>query len=202
MNEGSAFSSLSAKASEADYQTWTQQIFNRYHKPNLAAQVLQKYPASNFAETKYGTAAFWASAAAVGDYAMSCAARRTARWITGSGEGTPPVYLYFFKHKLSMVGLVEAVSKKPLGVFHGSELMLVFDTKIVLTKAEKALATQTVALWTSFAQHGKPECSGVIEWPAYSNKTDQNLVLDIPIGVESGLKDDLCKFWDDVGPLT
>ena len=153
---------------------------------------------------------------------MSCAARRAARWIS-EVEDAPPIYLYLFRRKLDAVKAIEAVARlrransalldndiqlacavrKPLGVFHGSELALVFDLKpLLFTKAERALADQAVSYWQSFSVTGHPDpLQGGVEWPRYDNITDTNIVLDTPIVTESGLKRAACDFWDSVGPL-
>jgi len=93
---------------------------------------------------------------------MTCAARRSARWLSAA-PNAKPVFLYFFDQKLSAVPIIEAVSKatrrhiflllplfsfyanlnrdvmlqKPMGVFHGSELALVFDFKELLLESKE-----------------------------------------------------------------
>jgi hypothetical protein len=80
-----------------------------------------------------------------------------ARYLSQQGVHA---FLYFFTHELEAVALVELAKKQPYGVFHGSELPLVFDFKIALNAPEKALAVTTVSLWTSFAATGQPSAPG------------------------------------------
>ena len=50
---------------------------------------------------------------------------------------------YYFTHELAAVPIIELASKKPFGVFHGSELALVFGAEeLLLLEEEKTLSRQ------------------------------------------------------------
>lgn len=43
--------------------------------------------------------------------------------------------------------------------------------------------------------HGSPP-PPMVHWPSYNATGDANLVLDIPLATQTGLKSALCDFWD------
>jgi len=153
----------------------------------IVSQILQHYPVSNFSSP------FYAMAAVQGDAAMSCPARETARILT---EGGVDVYLYFFTRELEAVKLF--LEFEELGVFHGSELVFVFDKEIaLLAPIEKVLAGQFGSFWNGFASTGDPNSRHdvPVQWPLYAKTTDQSIRLDANITVDTGLKKELCDFW-------
>ena len=116
--------------------------------PAQLREISAQYDPSKYKSTRYATASWWAGSALFGDWRMSCAAQRTARWAVKSNEKIPvadraDVFLYFFQHKLLAVDLVEEANHKPLGVFHGSELVLVFGIdELLITARERKLSRQ------------------------------------------------------------
>ena len=111
------------------------------HRPH---QVLAQYPGSQYPPSKRADATWWAFSHVLGDTLMSCAARRTARWLlaprgivrVSSGATLSSskdassylvkargrraadkvsVYLYLFAHKLRLTGTAELAMRKPLG---------------------------------------------------------------------------------------
>jgi len=208
-DEGTTFTSIGLEENQTGFNEWVGREFGSLPGVNASVrdQIIQHYPCSEFVASKYGSACYNASSQAVGDYAMTCPARRAARWLSAPG-GSPGVFLYYFRKELSLVPAIEWEQKKPMGVFHGSELALVFDFKpLLLTKEERALSVQTVSYWTTFAATGNPGTGATphgnagMQWPAYNATTDSVLAIDIPVAVEVGLKRERCDFWDAVGSL-
>ena len=112
--------------------------------PDAGEPTVVAYPPSSYNATKYGSSSFWAVMGAISDRDFTCAARRTARWSFEKG-GRTGAYLYFFSHKLTVTPLIELEEKEAFGVFHGSELALIFDwPSILLSHAEKALSSKMV----------------------------------------------------------
>ena len=113
-----------------------------------------------------------------------------------------PVYLYFFVHELNWLKLDPKVGKN-LGVFHGSDLIFVFDKAFAfLGKEEKALANTFGEWWTSFATHGAPTSPAGEAWPAYNRTNDEHMNIDVGTSKPlSGLKTTVCDFWATT-PLT
>ena len=132
--------------------------------------------------------------------------RSTLRAVLSSRPGngtssTSSTFLYHFEHKLALTDVIEAAKKKPYGVFHGSELPLVFRIdETLLEKAERALAVQVESFWTQFAKSGKPADEAA--WPAYTTANDLSLRLKTGSAptAHPGLKHDVCNFWDKFEP--
>ena len=181
----------------------------RHSQPGFVNETLAIYPPANFTDHDHASRYWWAGVRLFGDLAMSCAARRTARWvsnITLRAADAADAYLYFLKRKLRVTALAEEVSSVPYGVFHGSELPLVFDSvRLLLDGDEKEIALDVMALWAAFADTGKPDASlrvsrggGMPLWPRYDPMSDEALVIDHPVSVASGLKKAECDYWDRV----
>lgn len=209
-DEGALLAGIHGDASQADYESWLSKTFDRINttsKKDLAQMVGTLYPCSKFNETRYGSSCFWAGSSAFGDYAMTCAATRSARLIRDTSNNTQDVFLYFFRRKLKAVDAVEIEQRKPFGVFHGSELALVFDFYELLFEAEeRALSKQVMGYWTAFAANGSPSKSDDGEssalWPSFG-VNESYLAIDTPCVVQSR-KDEAstrCDFWDSIGPL-
>jgi len=201
-DEGTLLARVSKDADDNTFKQLLDKYFDAVGNPDLAKLVLKEYKVSSFKRHKWGTAAFWACAEVITDYAMACAARRSARFQSAQ---TPQVYLYQFTHELAAIKVLEAASKKPLGVFHGSELPFVFDTfDNFLGKKEKRLSQTFIDYWTTFAANGDPNPPNrkdVVVWPRYTKAKDQSLELDLVVKVKQGLKHYRCDFWDRYFPL-
>jgi hypothetical protein len=85
--------------------------------------------------------------------------------------------------------------------------VLVFGIKsLLLTEPERQLSSQFIDFWTSFARDGVPSSAqSAVTWPAYSYSSsgsggDQNIDLDIPLGVSTALKSATCDVWDNLYP--
>ena len=168
-------------------------FLNTHFGPKLAPAVLAHYPLKNYKSP------FLAAVDALGDEAMTCPARETARYLS---DAKLPVYLYFFVHELNWLKLDPKVGKN-LGVFHGSDLIFVFDKAFAfLGKEEKALANTFGEWWTSFATHGAPTSPAGEAWPAYNRTNDEHMNIDVGTSKPlSGLKTTVCDFWATT-PLT
>ena len=200
-NEGSTFTKVPTTGNMSDYEKWLTK--NLGATPAQREQILHAYPPSQFLRTPYGSAAWWASSAVVSDYAMTCPAERTARQITRQGG---QAFRYFFDEKLSLVDAIEAADKKPLGVFHGSELVLVFGQEELLLEAkEKELSQAVMLMWSNFARHGDPTPgSGGVgsnwTWPAFGSD-GATLGLGMPPRVLRGLRRPQCELWGELGVI-
>jgi len=187
-NEGTIFTKLPHSLTEEEYIKAVLQGFGQ----QLGQQVLLHYPATNYPSP------WWASTALWGDLSFSCPARRSGRWLSTQ----VPVYLYFYTHVIAEINLFN----KYLGSFHGAELPFVFGDPdgvyfgipIIFTYWERILQTNMVDYWSQFAISGNPNSGATPYWPQYDSTTDSNIVLDENISVISGLKKDLCDFWDTV----
>jgi len=186
MNEGSIFISLAHDATEAEYETYVKTNYGP-----IASDVLKLYPASNYA------APYWAGVAAWTHSAMTCPARRTARWIA-SHDGT--AYLYYWDHVIQSVNTTDPW----LGAFHGVELAFVFHDPagnyfglpMDWTPGELELQNAVGTFWTTFGASGNPNPGGNGIWPRFEMSSQQNIVLNTDLSTESFLFNTECNFWD------
>mmetsp|Transcript_32161 Transcript_32161/g.37796 ORF Transcript_32161/g.37796 Transcript_32161/m.37796 type:complete len:587 (+) Transcript_32161:3-1763(+) len=199
-DEGSLFVDISYDANETEYEAYITQILG----PELGALCMAEYPYADYNGTEDGKVAghggYWATVRGIGDAVFSCPARRTAR----AFSQTSGAFVYFYNHTLALIDDVEPLDPEdvdPLGVFHGSELIMVFDFEVaLLTDEETALGEMVSGAWSTFALSSNPN-SGDEDWPIYNTTTDQVMVLatangPVPPGPMSGLKSDKCDFWD------
>ena len=194
LNEGTMFAgNVSKTMNETEYADY---LVYRYGP--WSTDLLKYYPASNYKSPWH------AAAAIITDGDMVCPARRTARWLTTKNQQgkSSEVFLYSFNHVISEIAIFEP----DYGVFHGSELLFVFDLPswvyndipIVWTDSERVLAKRFGDYWTQFAANGNPTNSNSPSWPTYTNQTDTLLVLDLKIQPTAGWKKNLCDWWDTV----
>lgn len=99
------------------------------------AEILKLYPPTRYLKTPHASESWWASSHILGDYALTCPSRRVAEYVSKAGQSA---YLYFFDRKLALINAIEAADQKPLGVCHGSELVLVFgQDELLVTEEER-----------------------------------------------------------------
>lgn len=183
-DEGSIFFALGLTVtSDSDYQTLMDGMFF-----GKGAEIVAQYPASAF-----GGSTSKAATAAVGDGFFSCPTRRTAR---GFAAGGAPVFLYYFTHApKSLFG--------DLGSFHSAEVPFIFGNSylgITLDAQQKELSKAMRGYWLGLAKNGDPNGGSAPSWPKYDAAGDQNIVLDLAISSQTGLKKTECDFWDSLGP--
>jgi len=154
-DEGSVLSPAKADWTPADLDAYVRKTFST----ETADKILKQYNTTRFQPRLGGSPSFWAGATILTDYAMSCSARRSARWYSGKNDH---VFLYFYTHELEVIKLYEELDKgNPMGVFHGSELVMVFDDESFLKAKEERQLSKTFAhLWASFADMGDPTPAG------------------------------------------
>ena len=112
-DEGTEFTKCKTTANQTDLDEWMGAHGQLGASPEQVALLKAQYPTSRYNKTTFATAEWWASVRMVGDYAMTCPARRTARH--HAAASTHPVWLYFFDHKPVLVDAIEAFTKKPMG---------------------------------------------------------------------------------------
>jgi para-nitrobenzyl esterase len=50
--------------------------------------------------------------------------------------------------------------------------------------------------WTNFAKTYDPNGTGAVAWPQFTTAGDEHLLLAAETKVGTGLKKDMCDFWD------
>lgn len=154
--------------------------------PGHGKDIVAHYPSA-----MYGSS-LNAAMAAMGDGSLGCPSRHAAKLLSQAGADA---YLYFFSY------VPKGTLFDGLGSFHSAELKYVFGNPgqlqpQPLTDEEKPLSKSIMGYWSRHAQSGDPNGEGAPKWAKYDVATDQNIVLNVAITSQTGLKKDLCDFWD------
>jgi len=96
-----------------------------------------------------------------------------------SRVGKNPVFIYYFDHRTPL---------SPEGATHGAEMQYVFgnfDTRQgAPSAADAALSEHMMAYWVNFAKTGNPNGTGLPNWPAFTQNSQQVLYLDATIAAK------------------
>jgi len=101
-----------------------------------------------------------------------------ARLQSKTGKGK--VYVYYFNHRPPYPNQPQF---KDWGAAHGSEISYVFGnftSAMPPGDTDKAVSEQLSTYWTNFAKTGKPNGSGLPNWPAFTDANQQAMELDDP----------------------
>ena len=126
---------------------------------------------------------------------LASAASRTAQ---------SEVFVYNFSH------MPAGWKKLPCVAFHGVEIPYVFgyipeglsnQTILYLSRGggcttnehgadakDHVVADQTMRMWVNFVKTGNPSVAGLVNWPAYTEETDQYLDIGETLEVKKGIK--------------
>lgn len=117
--------------------------------------------------SRYGKDPHRASGKIAGDAVLKCPIQHTALQLA---KRSPRVFLYRWDVELSLAAKVMSILKQPpLGVFHGIELMFLFEFSLkMLSKEEQASSKAMQMRWLAFAYTGSPNYKGVPRWNAVS----------------------------------
>ena len=145
-----AFNSSVAKTLAAMYHP-----VHAGHNPNATGTAAPPAPAPTPAPVYNPegiTDWWWSMSRVIGDWVLSCPARRAARHLEKLNLGA---YVYHFNHTPAM-----SINQRdtPLyGAFHGSEVPFVFYSTFELAEAsERKLSEAMVQYWAGFAWNGDP----------------------------------------------
>jgi para-nitrobenzyl esterase len=191
-DEGTLFVYLAQQTSltAAQYPTAITAMMNG--DSSRANRVLARYPLSAYPTP------WQAFAAALGDYAIICTARRVLR---AAAPFVPTAYAYRFTYPNAGFLLSPSV---PLGAFHSAEVQYVFGHpsqigRSVFTGDDATLNQALRGYWTRYATSGDPNGEGAPAWPVYTDATDADLRLDVMPQSETASEADTCTFWESIG---
>lgn len=101
-----------------------------------------------------------------------------ARWIAKRTSSGAPSFLYHFSY------VRPAARPTARGATHGSELPFVFNSWSKISPEQKPSAEEEAvtrlmqSCWISFAQSGRPSCTGAPSWPPYTGGDDRLMELN------------------------
>lgn len=171
---------LKRTATAAEYETAVRALFGA-----LADSVLAQYPPSEYPSPWH------AYVQLTSDAKFVCGTAKTLRLAAKSGSS--PLFRY------SMTRPIEGPLVKPLGAWHGLDVLFVFDHLDVAGYAPNAGDTALVAsvqgYWARFAATGDPN-GGAVAWPKWAPESDPYVVLDEPVTTAAGLRSKQCAFWE------
>jgi para-nitrobenzyl esterase len=165
----------------ATQEQYAEQVRRRF--PDIAAEVLRRYPASDFGGDHQA-----ALAAAVGDSGLICGTTDTARRAAAAGL---PVYMYNFD-------IPWAINPEALRSTHAAEMSHVFGNPIRPDEASRAVGEAMTTYWAAFAATGDPnDDDAPATWPTFEagDGGDRRLQLDGEFEVVEDFRADQCRFW-------
>jgi para-nitrobenzyl esterase len=118
---------------------------------------------------------------------MLCPSRDLAARVNDSGGRA---WVYYFDRQRPGAG------GRRLGAYHGAELPYVFDRHddwLTTDDKDRALSAAIMDYWVRFAATGNPNGAESVNWPAYSGKSPEILVLGDSIGTAPDDSLSLCK---------
>lgn len=163
-------------------EQYTAILFDRFG--SYADEVEALYPASEYPSPQHALERL------TGDATLVCSTYDTASRVSAARNKT---FVYHFARELplSFVNLLD------LGVFHGSELAMLFGSlDPAPTAADQNLGSRMREYWSSFAARGKPKAKGAPGWPRFNDRSWKMLRLNAPsITKLSGYRKAECDFW-------
>lgn len=85
-----------------------------------------------------------------------------------------------------------------MGAAHAAEIKYVFGTLEKPKPDDAELSDAFMDYWVQFATTGNPNLAGRMEWTPYTTATDEHLVMDKSLKLESGLRKDACDMFDRI----
>ena len=179
-DEGTFFARPGSSPNAEQFTTRAKQRFG-----DLADGYAKVYPVSNDAEA--------AAAQLAGMRDEMGWHMRTWAQLQGK-RGKDKSYLYFFTR------VPPAVEGRPSrGATHTAELSYMFNNLAPgapWTDVDKKLADMMSSYWVNFAATGNPNGKGLPEWPVYSEKAAQAMVLGDTVSVGTGVQPAILAFYD------
>jgi para-nitrobenzyl esterase len=164
-DEGTMFSWGADKMTVEEYKDKARKLYK-----DSADDILEIYPVASKDQIKQ----------AVNQSINDAWFAQPTRWmVRGMSKKNQDTYLYHFAH--------QGISWPAGGSGHAAELEFVFASlePKKQTPSYKKLSNAMMTYWTQFAKTGNPNAQGLPEWPRYQETSDQNIVLDGDIRVES-----------------
>jgi hypothetical protein len=196
---------------KAQFKEWLQSQFS----VSVTAAIMARYPVSEYRNS------YWQTASKVfTDSQYTCPTRRSARWLIQSGRVPPgQVFAYQLRYEAVVYGLLGDVvywwewcqdlnlcrnaTRFPIGVGHAADVILVWNSRSLLSSNDHLVSRHMVDWWHTFATNYTP--NGVHNlptksWPPFRDDNQTMLVQPQPEPV-SNVREEICNFWDQAHPV-
>jgi para-nitrobenzyl esterase len=163
-------------STDADLRTALTRMFT-----TSTAQILQRYPSSEFAKTSNRYNATYVRI--VGDARSVCPTWDVAQRAAAAGSR---VYMFNF----------DVPSSTTLGATQGAELAYVFGSAPAFTTKTQPVIDKLQAYWSSFAATGDPnDASASLAWPAFSEASSARINFAGTSTIKTEFRADECELW-------
>eukprot|EP00754_Rhynchopus_humris_P050002 Rhum_TRINITY_DN8696_c0_g1::Rhum_TRINITY_DN8696_c0_g1_i1::g.29396::m.29396/K03929/pnbA; para-nitrobenzyl esterase len=195
---------------DAHANPWTEERYQKWLKnsgmyPKKAADAIFKlYPCIPGDEL----GCWRAAAQTYTDSQYTCPARRTARNLltqhgANSSKPVPRVYMYFLEWApeayTNFLATYYGVDKDLIGVPHGGELPMVFNTSYWIHTGEgQKLTNDFMTYFHNMAATDNVNSPAMPKWKAFEEPTEAMLMVDEPLRTIDHFKTVQCNFWDTI----
>ncbi len=189
-NEGRLFAQLLSYVGKLNLRSGYEARLQRMHADPTA---IMAHYADVAAQSRWD-----AFADIVTDGGFACPTRRLGQAL----RTRTPVYAYEFDDPQAPYGLWRLPFSHPLGAYHASELVYLFQRPWVLsgepafTPAQQALADTLQDYWGAFARTGDPNGAGRPRWPRFDGNTPLALSPGRIGATPDFVQRHRCGFWD------
>eukprot|EP00996_Jenningsia_fusiforme_P000741 NODE_1670_length_1449_cov_43.055714_g858_i1.p1 GENE.NODE_1670_length_1449_cov_43.055714_g858_i1~~NODE_1670_length_1449_cov_43.055714_g858_i1.p1 ORF type:complete len:264 (+),score=62.89 NODE_1670_length_1449_cov_43.055714_g858_i1:454-1245(+) len=188
-DEGAAFDST-VKMDEKTYRQRVRTLFPNLDGSQMESKICNElYPSNAYKWIPGISKPYRAFIHVYGDFAFSCASRRSVRNFAKMNAGN--VWFYEFEKYRKIPGQ-EWLG--PLFAYHAAELEYVFQKYGSVENPD--LSKEMGKYWSSFARNSVP--TGSVQWPAFRMDNQKYLSFDDKITVKSNVLQGQCDFWDSV----
>lgn len=174
------------------YQRYVERLFGA-----AAGKVLDHFNAGDIRAAERAVCNIWESG-------FFCGARRLTRSMSRIQPNTFR-YLFAMPPKFFLYQIPGIMDwKERFGCYHAAELLYVFHFMSLpgMQHEDIVLSDQMIDYWVRFARTGDPNGGKAPAWPRYSLPDEKYLILNHPISIAEGFKNEQCDFMESLEQIS